>query len=113
MAKKFADMKVGEQFEALGERYVKSGELTYRSLDNPTMGEYNAGPILDRQIGVQPKGAVNNAVKVTKDPELESTDAAVQAGLPPLKGSPVRVGQVTPKETGSALRPGQIRGRVK
>jgi hypothetical protein len=80
MAKKFADMAVGEQFEALGERYVKSGPLTYRSIDNPTMGEYNAGPILDRQIGVEPRSTIRGTVKVTKDPELDSTNAAIAAG---------------------------------
>lgn len=80
MPKKFAEMKIGEQFAALGERYVKSSPLTYRSLDNPTMGEFNAGPILDKQIGVESKSTIRNTVTVTKDPEVDAVERAVAAG---------------------------------
>ncbi len=91
MPKKFADMKIGEQFEALGERLVKSSPLTYRSLDNPTMGEYPAGPILDKQIGVEPKSTIQNTVKVTRDPELDDTARAVAAGqVTPIKVKKVK-----------------------
>jgi len=97
MAKLFADMKVGEQFKALGERYVKAGPLTYRSLDNPTMGEYNAGPILDKQIDVEPKSTIRNTVKVTKDPELDDTARAVAAGqVTPITNPAIKTARPAP-----------------
>lgn len=81
MPKKFAEIKVGEQFKALGERFVKSGPLSYRSIDNPSMGEYAPGPILDRQIDRDAsKSTIRNTITVTKDPEVDAVDRAVAAG---------------------------------
>jgi hypothetical protein len=80
MPRKFVEIKVGEPFTALGERYIKTGPLTYRSIDNPTMGEYTAGPILDRQIDVEPKSGINTRVIVTKDPEVDAVDQAIKQG---------------------------------
>lgn len=70
---KFADLKIGEQFQLLGERCVKVGPLTYKSFENPAFGEQFAGPITDKQIGVPPRPAPKNSVLVTKDTSLETT----------------------------------------
>lgn len=80
MPKTFAVIKVGEQFEALGERLIKTGPLTYRSIDNPTMGEYQAGPILDRQIDKLPQSTIRNTVKVTKNAEVDEVARAIAMG---------------------------------
>lgn len=98
MSKKFADMKTGEQFKALGERFIKTGPLTYRSIDNPTMGEYQPGPILDRQIDVEPKSTIRNTVTVTKDHEVDEVARAIAAGqsTPIVKSTGVK--KITPKK---------------
>lgn len=76
---KFADFKVGETFEALSETFVKVGPLEYRSVDNPSMGEYQWGPVLDKQIGVSARPTITGAkAKVTKDPEVQATEDAIR-----------------------------------
>lgn len=101
MPKTFAQIQVGEQFEALGERLIKTGPLTYRSIDNPTMGEYQAGPILDRQIDKLPQSTIRNTVKVTKNAEVDEVARAIAMGqsTPIAKAAPKTAPKKAAKKT--------------
>jgi hypothetical protein len=101
MPKTFAQIQVGEQFEALGERLIKTGPLTYRSIDNPTMGEYQAGPILDRQIDKQPASLIKTSVKVTKNAEVDEVARAIAQGqsTPIAKKAPAPAPKKAAKKT--------------
>lgn len=84
--KTFVELGVGEMFIALGERYIKISPLSYRSLDNPTLGEQPYGPILDRQMWKDAPGqTINTKVTVTADPETLETAAAMNQTPAPKK----------------------------
>jgi hypothetical protein len=70
---KFADIKIGTVFVAGGERFRKTDELNYESLENPGY-EIFVSPMFEAKIGKTevPKG-IDTSAKFVTDPQTRIT----------------------------------------
>jgi hypothetical protein len=70
----FTNIPVGGFFTISGERFKKTGPMTYMSLENPILGEYTIQPITEKNIKYTapvvpaPTPVVTTKAKKTKKP---------------------------------------------